>query len=162
MSVEFGLDTSYGTPTWAVPAPPGGGQVSILVAGMLASSTYHMRARVQMPSGPPLFDEDQVFPTGPLPQGILPKLTVSSPGQPNPGVELINIIEPSFVSVESDLKGNIIWYYHNPTDDAWRGFAFPIKPLPNGNMLASVTNMYISNPTPAPARAPKRASCSPN
>jgi len=83
-----------------------------------------------------------------LPQSVLPALTVTCPGQnANPGVELINVITPSYVSVVAHLKGNIICY-HNPTDDAWNGFAFPIKPLPNGNMLASVTNIYTDNPNP--------------
>ena len=73
---------------------------------------------------------------------------MTCPGQnANPGVELINVITPSYVSVVAHLKGNIICY-HNPTDDAWNGFAFPIKPLPNGNMLASLTNIYTDNPNP--------------
>src|SRR5437868_5227762 len=89
VSVEFGLDTSYGTPTWQVPAPPGGGPVSILVAGMLAGSTYHMRALVQLQNGAIVPDQDHVFETGLLPLNLIPTLTVTSSGQPNPGVELI-------------------------------------------------------------------------
>src|SRR6266581_6435386 len=49
--VEFGTDTTYGWSTAPVPAPTGGGQVSILVAGMKASTTYHMRARIQFRDG---------------------------------------------------------------------------------------------------------------
>jgi hypothetical protein len=43
VSIQFGLTTAYGTSTWQVDAPAGGGQVSILVAGMLPSMTYHWR-----------------------------------------------------------------------------------------------------------------------
>src|ERR1041385_3913879 len=43
VSVEFGLDTKYGLTTWAQPVPQGG-TVDILVAGMKANTTYHMRA----------------------------------------------------------------------------------------------------------------------
>ncbi len=56
---------------------PGGGQVSILVAGMLASSTYHMRAQVQLSNGTTVYDQDHVFETGALPQSVLPALTVT-------------------------------------------------------------------------------------
>ena len=37
VTVQFGTDTSYGLNTSPVPAPPGGGDVSILVAGMRAA-----------------------------------------------------------------------------------------------------------------------------
>lgn len=50
VAVEFGTDTSYGRWTAPVPAPSGGGKVSILVAGMLASTQYHMRARDLSPA----------------------------------------------------------------------------------------------------------------
>ena len=42
----------------------------------------------------------------------------------------------------SDVAGDIIWYYDNAADSSWKGYAFPIKPLPNGNRLASITNHY--------------------
>src|SRR5579864_2656600 len=45
--VEFGPDTSYGRSTASYPMPGGLQKISILVAGMKASTTYHMRARVQ-------------------------------------------------------------------------------------------------------------------
>ena len=49
--VEFGPTTAYGRVTSYVPAPPGGGPVTILVAGMIASTTYHMRARIELENG---------------------------------------------------------------------------------------------------------------
>ncbi len=144
VTVEFGLDTTYGRFTSTVPAPPGGGPVSILVAGMLASTTYHMRARIQWNDGKWLTTADQTFPTGSLPVGILPTLTATTaPGQsPSPGVELVNVIDPIGISLVTDMAGNIIWYYNNAADKVWGGYAFPIKPLKNGNMLASITNLY--------------------
>jgi len=148
VSVEFGLDTSYGTPTWQVPAPPGGGPVSILVAGMLAGSTYHMRALVQLQNGAIVPDQDHVFETGLLPLNLIPTLTVTSSGQPNPGVELINWTVHRQVSVVADLKGNILWYYRNAEDEAHVAHAMPIKPLPNGHMMASIYNRYSHDPTP--------------
>lgn len=144
VTVEFGPDTNYGRSTSAVPSPPGGGQITILVAGMLAGTTYHMRARIQYRDGRWLTTADQTFTTGPLPAGILPALTATTaPGQnPSPGVELVNVIDPIGVSVVSDLAGNIIWYYNNVADKSWEGYAFPIRPLKNGNLLASITNLY--------------------
>ena len=47
VTVNFGTDTSYGRSTAPVKAPPGGGAVSILVAGMLAATKYLLQARIQ-------------------------------------------------------------------------------------------------------------------
>src|SRR6476619_7352691 len=92
--VQFGTDTTYGLTTNPVPAPPGGGDVSILVGGMRASTLYHMRARIELPNFWWRTTPDQTFTTGPLPTGILPTVTASTaPGQtPSPGVELINVL----------------------------------------------------------------------
>jgi hypothetical protein len=144
VTVQFGLTTAYGRSTAPVPSPPGGGSVSILVAGMKASTTYHVRARIQWPDGKWLDTPDQTFTTGPLPNIALPTLSATtSPGQtPNPGVELINVIDPTGISAAADIDGNILWYYDNTADSSWLGYAFPIKPLKNGNMLAAITNLY--------------------
>jgi len=157
VSVQFGPSTAYGRSTWAVAAPAGGGAVSILVAGMLAGTPYHMRAVVKLQNGTIQYDQDHVFETGMLPLGPLPTLTaITAPGQtPSPGVELINIIEPQRMSVVTDLAGNIIWYYGDEMDRSWRGFAFPIKPLPNSNMIASITNMYMPSKPNQPPLPPQ-------
>ena len=149
VTVQFGLTTAYGRTTSPVPSPPGGGEVSILIAGMKASTTYHVRARIQWPDGKWLDTPDQTFTTGALPNIALPSLsaTTSPNGTPNPGVELINVIDPTGISAVADLDGNILWYYDNTADSSWLGYAFPIKPLKNGNMLASITNLY-SNGVP--------------
>jgi hypothetical protein len=144
VTVQFGLTIGYGRSTAPVPSPPGGGQVSILIAGMKASTTYHVRARIQWPDGKWLDTPDQTFTTGALPNIALPTLSATtSPGQrPNPGVELINVIDPTGISAVSDLAGNIIWYYDNTEDSSWKGYAFPIKQMKNGNMMAAITNLY--------------------
>jgi hypothetical protein len=36
VAIEFGPTTAYGRSTAPVPAPPGGGQLAILVAGMMS------------------------------------------------------------------------------------------------------------------------------
>ena len=59
VSVEFGLDTKYGRSTSAVPAPAGGGLVSILVAGMMPATLYHMRAVVKFRDGWAHYDQDR-------------------------------------------------------------------------------------------------------
>jgi len=142
--VEFGTTTQYGRSTSPVPAPAGGGPVSILVAGMKAATTYHMRARIQWPDGKWLTTPDASFRTGILPNIALPTLvaTTSANQTPSPGVELVNVIDPTGISAVSDVDGNILWYYDNAADSSWKGYAFPIRPLPNGNMLASITNLY--------------------
>lgn len=147
VSVEFGPTTAYGRFTSPVPAPPGGGPVTILVAGMIASTTYHMRARLQWPDGRWMTTVDQTFPAGALPNIALPRLTATTSANqtPSAGVELVNVIDPTGISVVSDLLGNILWYYNNTADQSWEGYAFPIKPLKNGNMLASITNLYSAN-----------------
>jgi hypothetical protein len=56
VTIDFGTDTRYGLQTWAVPAPLDGSPVSILVAGMRAFTTYHMRARMNLPDGSQSFE----------------------------------------------------------------------------------------------------------
>jgi arylsulfate sulfotransferase len=147
VAVQFGPDTTYGWWTSPVAAPAGGGTVSILVAGMKAATLYHMRARIELSNGWWATTQDQTFQTGALPSGVLPTLTASiAPGQaPSPGVELVNVIDPVGVSVVTDFDANILWYYNNTADKSWEGYAFPIKPLKNGNLLASITNLYSVN-----------------
>jgi arylsulfate sulfotransferase len=148
VAVQFGLDTTYGLWTSPAKAPAGGGMVSILVAGMRAASLYHMRAKIVLENGAWTSTPDQTFQTGPLPpSGVLPTVTAAiAPGQtPNPGVELVNVIDPIGISVVCDFNANVLWYYNNTADKSWEGYAFPIKPLKNGNMLASITNLYSAN-----------------
>lgn len=132
--VEFGPTTSYGRQTSPV---QGSTVLHVFVAGMKASSTYHMRAHVAWPDGRTWVDRDRTFTTGALPAAIKPP-TISvaepTPGlSPAPGVELLCLIEPSgtnmLQSVVTDLQGNIIWYTPNG--------CFPIKPLSNGHFIVN-------------------------
>jgi arylsulfate sulfotransferase len=141
--VEFGTDTTYGRQTAAVTSSAQ--SLSILVAGMKANTTYHMRAHIDYLGGS-WVDQDQTFTTGPLPgQGaasstfttpFAPGLTVTRPTpglSPQPGVELIDVVGPANAPLLSylvtDLEGNVIWYYYPGAGHT----AVPFKPLPNGN-----------------------------
>ena len=134
LSVEFGTDTSYGRQTASYPVVPG--LSSVLVAGMKASTTYHMRAQLSSAGGVVWSDRDRVFTTGPIPVPI-PAMTVTRTPDPalqateNPGVELVTFNSPpntSFLNaLVSDRDGNPIWYYPDTVSF--------FKPMPNGHML---------------------------
>ena len=112
VSVQFGLDTTYGRSTSMQPVPQGGGTVSTLVAGMLATTLYHMQAIVTFTDGTQYFDADQTFTTGAVPADHL-RATLSAtttPGMtPQSGIELLDLVTTS--AEATDLAGNIIWYY---------------------------------------------------
>ncbi len=146
VKVDFGPDTSYGLDTWTQSAPVGGGPVNILVAGMRASSTYHMQAVVDLPGGPQYQDIDHTFQTGALPANRVPQIAVQTPGSltPNPGVELLvlnntGLTTNPLMSVVTDLQGNVIWYYDLDPTGTNSQTPFPIKPMPNGDMLVAAT-----------------------
>jgi arylsulfate sulfotransferase len=146
VKVEFGPDASYGLDTWTQPAPSGGGQMNMLVAGMKASGTYHMRAIVDLPGGLQFQDVDHTFQTGALPANRIPAITVSQPGSlaPNSGVELLDLINYAIPgnplqAVVTDLQGNVIWYYDIDPDGSTGALPFPIKLLPNGHFLINAT-----------------------
>jgi arylsulfate sulfotransferase len=140
VQVRFGTTTNYGLTTWVQPAPPAGGDVSILVAGMRTTSTYHMQAIIQLPNGSAIYDSDHTFMTGGLPPNLLPALTIQQTAgmTPGSGVEMLDMLDESaanaLTTVVTDLSGNVIWY-----DPIQPLYAFPIKPLPNGHMLVVVT-----------------------
>jgi hypothetical protein len=137
---EFGPDTSYGRNTAWYPAPGHYSSVSFFVAGMKASTTYHMRVVFncfgELSNGP-----DQTFTTGALPANMsVPKMTVTRPTPnltPSPGVELFNLVDldgsNSFSGFVTDLQGNIIWYYNTSVNSA-----FPFKPMDNGHFIINM------------------------
>jgi len=144
--VEFGTDTTYGRQTSTTAATSSGQNLTILVAGMRPSTTYHMRAHVDYEGGS-WVDQDQTFMTGPMPsQGSAsatfsnpspPELTVTRPTpglSPQAGVEYVDVAAPANTPVleafVTDLDGKIIWYY----DPGPNLSAVPWKPLPNGNI----------------------------
>jgi arylsulfate sulfotransferase len=136
VSVQFGVDTSYGLTTWTQPVPGSGGAVSLYVAGMQASTQYHMRGVVQFSDGATFNDADQTFTTGPLPSGVLPTITATTTTgmTPQPGVELIDSV--SFGSgganaFVTDLAGNVLWLLRTSITSAPN----PVKLLSNGHFL---------------------------
>jgi hypothetical protein len=140
MYVEFGTDTTYGLNTWTQSTPTNGGTVSILVAGMRANTTYHMRAVVSYADGTQYIDTDHTFTTGGLPPSRVPQTTVTNPNglSPTPGAILLHLAAGASNQVEAaavDNAGNLIWYYDY---DSSLGIPYPIKLLPNGHMLINI------------------------
>lgn len=149
--VQFGPDTTYGFNTSIAQAPSNGGNVTILVAGMRASTTYHMQAVIQLINGSQVMDADQTFTTGSIPANQVPGMTPQFSGgsAPSAGIELFSLIPAApgslLTTVATDLAGNIIWYYNlESTNDP-----FPIKPMPNGHMMLNVYPV-AGSATPAP------------
>ncbi len=144
VSVEFGLDTNYGTPTWQQATPAGGGAVSLFVAGMKANTTYHMRGVVAFNDGSIFKDADHTFATG-APVGQPPMITVTTtPGTtPQSGVEFLNVSvgSPNMSVAVTDLGGNILWAYMPGAGLA--SSVNPFKLLPNGHMLMNFSGLPV-------------------
>jgi arylsulfate sulfotransferase len=144
VSVQFGLDTSYGLTTWTQPTPQLGGPVSLFVAGMKASTPYHMRGVLQFADGTQFLDADQTFTTGTPPAAQLPNITVTTTTAgmtPQSGVELLDTVIITggggkvAESAVTDLNGNVLWAYA-PALGTSAG-PNPIKLLPNGHFLVN-------------------------
>jgi hypothetical protein len=140
--VQFGPDLSYGLSTSLIQAPTEGGNVTVLVAGMRAGTTYHMQAVVNLIGGSQLLDVDHSFMTGSIPAGQLPNITAQQfgTGTPSDGIELFSLDpiggdDNLLSAVATDLEGNVIWYYDMGPSE----WAFPVKPLPNGHMLVNAS-----------------------
>jgi hypothetical protein len=138
--VEFGPDTSYGRSTSWYPSAAGANwKFVILVAGMQASTTYHMRPQVQC-NGETVAGIDTTFTTGPLPSLAFPTLTVTRPNpssssSENPGIEMITVTAANTPALFTDRDANPIWYY----DVGQGNYPFTFKLLPDGNMVLSIT-----------------------
>jgi arylsulfate sulfotransferase len=145
VQVQFGTSTSYGLSTGMISAPGAGGTAAILVAGMRANTTYHMQATTFLASGQQVVDADHTFATAAIPASVMPGLTIpqAANAAAAPGIELIDMFVPNpaqyqkLVAYASDLSGNIVWYYQMNAGE----LPFPIKPLPNGNMLLTVQGL---------------------
>src|SRR4051812_46942008 len=143
-AVEFGPDTSYGRTTSTFPTAGFAGATSIYVAGMKASTTYHMRSQVQCNDGWKQATDDLTFKTGPLPNTPFPTIAVSRPNSSsespeNPGIELIDVISPNDNYIQAlftDRDGNPIWFY--PMEPNYSPET--IKFLPNGGLIFSLVN----------------------
>ena len=147
--VEFGPDTNYGRSTAWYPVSPMFSSsrtlqlTRILVAGMRASTTYHMRAQVQCPDNL-LATQDLTFTTAALPPLAFPPLSVSRPSPSstspeNPGIESIDVIAGSAPALFTDRDANPIWYY----DVGQGNYPFTFKLLPDGNMILSITRSNL-------------------
>jgi hypothetical protein len=137
-NVSFGTDTAYGRTTSTVTTT--GGATSVLVAGMLPNTTYHMRANLTLADGQTAADVDHTFASGALPAGIPASFPVTlGTGTPQPGIELmdpiLNKIPTSLIA--TDLQGNVIWTYKPAVTGT--PFVLPAKLEANGDVL-----MYIA------------------
>jgi arylsulfate sulfotransferase len=146
VAVQFGPTTSYGFITSSFAQPSTGGPVNILVAGMQQSTTYHLRAVVTAADGTVTYDQDHTFTTTSFPSSILPKIaTTISPGMtPQPGIELddasLSTTDPDFLEAyATDLSGNLIWGYNFTDRPTANTIVQPIKPLPDGNFLVTLS-----------------------
>jgi hypothetical protein len=139
VTVNFGKDTSYGLKTWSQSTATAGGTISIFVAGMEASTTYHMQAAVSLSNGITANDSDHAFTTKAVPANMaLNATTTTTAGMtPQAGLELLNTLggTPSGVIV-TDLSGNVLWTYANPGSNL--NFIDGVKVLPNGNFLMTI------------------------
>ena len=128
-----------------LPYPVNGGNqgVNVLVAGMRASTTYHMLPSVQCASGT-LTGQDLTFQTGALPPIPVPQMTVTRPSPStsspeNPGIELVNVVAPGQNKIQAyftDRDANPIWYYD--VGSASGNYPFAVKLLPNGHVILSI------------------------
>lgn len=146
MQVRFGTGTNYGLTTSNASSQTGGTQ-TIYVAGMLASTTYHMQAVVNLAGGGQVTDTDHTFTTGAIPAGITPNIVtqLTGAGTPSSGIELLSLTQGTnqdlLCALATDLFGNVIWYYDLPAG----AYPFPIKPLPNGHMFMIIAGeVYVA------------------
>jgi arylsulfate sulfotransferase len=153
VTVNFGTDTAYGLKTWTQSATAGG-QVSIFVAGMKATTTYHMQAAVAFTNGINANDADHTFTTKAVPANMVLSVTATTTAgmTPQPGLEMLNPLEgnPTGVVV-TDLSGNTLWTYANPGSELLN-FIDGVKMLPDGNMLMTIgasSSYPLSGPIPA-------------
>ena len=144
--IQFGPTTSYGLNTWTQPAPLGGGAVNMYVAGMLANTTYHMQAVVNLADGTQVTDADHTFKTGAIQPGLIPQVsTITTAGMtPQSGLELLDLVNPTErQSVVTDLNGNVLWAYE--FGNSGTDLPEPVKMLPDGNFLIDMSPQVGTN-----------------
>lgn len=141
VAIQFSTDTSYGLATWTQPASGNDTPVSIEVAGMKASTAYHMRAILTLSNGVQFTDSDHVFTTGAINTSLFPQISVTTTSgmTPQPGIEMLNVIQPPMAQAFStDLNGNVIWsYIFQPLNN---DSIQPIKLLANGHLIVNINN----------------------
>jgi len=141
VAVEFGTDFGLEYMTAPKVIKGGGGSVDILVAGMLPATTYYMRAVVTTENGV-VRGPDHVFTTGRPPAAAIPLTVVSRFGEPETGVELLDMTSRNgvFQAAVVDLDGKLIWYY---AYDSALGYPNPIRLLQDGNMLMVIGSQLM-------------------
>jgi arylsulfate sulfotransferase len=152
VTVNFGPDTTYGLKTWSQSTGTAGGAVSIFVAGMKATTTYHLQAAVEFSNGITAKDSDHTFTTKAVPANMVLNVTASTAAgmTPQPGLELLNPLEgtPSGIIV-TDLSGNTLWTYADPASSPLN-IINGVKMLPDGNLLMAIgLGIPFSIPIPA-------------
>jgi arylsulfate sulfotransferase len=156
VTINFGTGTSYGLKTWTQSTEAAGGEVGIFVAGMQASTTYHMQAAVQFSNGITVNDADHTFTTKAVPANMqLNATTTTTSGMtPQSGLELLNPLvgTPTGVVV-TDLSGNVLWTYSDPGNTSLN-LIDGVKMLPDGNFLMVIgptSSVSLSTPPSAGA-----------
>jgi arylsulfate sulfotransferase len=146
VSVSFGKTASYDLLIASQPISAGKA-VSLYVAGMLATSTYHMQAAIRLTDGSTITDLDHTFTTGSLPAqfNLLLNVNATSGISPQPGIEMLNVYGSTGTgAVATDLSGNPLWTYYLP-DGPPNALLFPIDLLPNGHILFVVEGLAQAN-----------------
>ena len=139
VAVQFGTDTTYGRSTWQVASPKGGGATTVLVAGMLADTAYHMRANVTLADGTTYNDSDRTFTTTEsFPKASLPNITATTTaGQtPQSGVELLTDLYRG--ALVYDLQGRLIWGYYPTPPYSGNYQVQPAKLMSNGHVMIQI------------------------
>lgn len=137
ITVNFGKDTTYGRQTWTRTTTNSGQTLTMLVAGMLPNTLYHMQATVNLSNGISITDADHTFTTGD--SEFHPNLVATTtPGMtPQSGVEEVTIIDNSFGLAVTDLNANILWSYALPNDVG--GYSIEgAKLMANGHWLVTI------------------------
>lgn len=137
VTINFGPTAAYGYHTWSQ-STAAAGPVSILVAGMLANTAYHLQAIARFADGSSEADVDHVFTPG-APAHLPNLAATTTPGlTPQSGVEQLTLVDGPLVGVAvTDLQARVIWTYILP--DTSGGVSIQgAKLLANGHFLFSI------------------------
>ena len=153
VTVAFGQSTTYGLHTSSQHFA-GGQPITIYVAGMLPSTTFHLQGTIAYDNGSVATEPDLVFTTGAIPAGLIPNFTVATTNglTPQPGIELVDNLEGTAPSIPfaTDLAGNVIWTYLFPDRQA-ASVVYPIKLQTNGHFLSLIAPQSQTILTVGPA-----------
>jgi arylsulfate sulfotransferase len=154
VTVNFGTDTNYGLKTWTQSTASAGGEVNIFVAGMRATTTYHMQAAVAFSNGITMNDTDHSFTTMAVPANMQLNVTATTMlgMTPQPGLELlIPVVGTPSGMIVTDLSGNELWTYSEPGNSPPIAVS-GVKVLSDGNFLMAIgapSSLVLTAPIPA-------------